>query len=72
MFHLYFIYRLHTRCENTQCVVHHGVENSIMFRYEWEAMTQHREGKVPSTKQTLVDATQDDLDKLCMGSILIS
>ena len=27
---------------------------------------------IPSTQQTLVDATQHDFDKLCMGSIQIS
>ena len=63
---------LNTLCENTKCVVHHGVENSIMFTNDWEAITQLREGKVSSTQQSLVDATQHDLDKNCTGSIQIS
>ena len=43
-----------------------------MFTDEWEAMTQYHEGKVPSTQQSPVDATQHDLDKLCMESIQVS
>ena len=66
------MFRLHTLCENTQCVVHHGVENSIMFTDEFEARTQYHHGKVSSTQQSLVDATQHDLDKLCMESIQVS
>ena len=43
-----------------------------MFIDEWEAMTQYRQGKVPSTEQSLVEDTQHDLDKLCMESIQVS
>ena len=43
-----------------------------MFTDEWDAKTQYRQGKVPSTQQSLVDATQHDLDKLCMESIQVS
>ena len=43
-----------------------------MFTDEWEARTQYREGKVPSTQRSVLDATQHDLEKLCMESIHVS